>query len=121
MLLGIWELPGSGIEPVSPALAGGLSTREPPGKPQEGFKKKIWAVLGLRCCVGFSLVAESRGSRGAVALGLLTVEASLVAEHTSRTLGPQKLQAPGSRAQDQSLRRTGLVALQRVGSSWIRD
>ena len=34
----------------------------------------------LHCCAGFSLVAESRGSRVAVALGLLTVEASLVAD-----------------------------------------
>ena len=81
----------------------------------------MFGCAGLHCCAGFSLVAESRGSRVAVALGLLTVEASLVAEHTSRMLGPQKLQAPGSRAQDQSLRRTGLVALQHVGSSWIRD
>jgi len=29
----MWDLPGSGIEPVSPALAGGFSTTEPPGKP----------------------------------------------------------------------------------------
>ena len=27
------ELPGSGIEPVSLALAGGFFTTEPPGKP----------------------------------------------------------------------------------------
>ena len=30
---GTWDLPGSGIEPMSPALAGGLFTTEPPGKP----------------------------------------------------------------------------------------
>ena len=29
----IWDLPGSGIEPVSPALAGRFSTTEPLGKP----------------------------------------------------------------------------------------
>ena len=57
MLLGIWELPGSGIEPVSPALAGGLSTREPPGKPQEGFKKKI---LGCAGCSLLSLAVVCR-------------------------------------------------------------
>ena len=28
-----WVLPRSGIEPVSPALAGGFFTPEPPGKP----------------------------------------------------------------------------------------
>ena len=30
---GTWDLPGPGIEPVSPALAGGFFTTEPPGKP----------------------------------------------------------------------------------------
>ena len=29
----MWDLPGPGIEPVSPALAGGFSTTAPPGKP----------------------------------------------------------------------------------------
>ena len=31
----MWDLPGSGIEPVSPALAGRFFTTEPPGKPQQ--------------------------------------------------------------------------------------
>ena len=29
----MWGVPRSGIEPVSPASAGGVSTTEPPGKP----------------------------------------------------------------------------------------
>ena len=29
----MWDLPGSGIEPVSPTLAGGFFTTESPGKP----------------------------------------------------------------------------------------
>ena len=29
---GMWDPPGPGLEPVSPALAGGLSATEPPGK-----------------------------------------------------------------------------------------
>ena len=29
----MWDLPGPGIEPMSPALAGGFFTAEPPGKP----------------------------------------------------------------------------------------
>ena len=33
LLRGIWDLPRPGLEPVSPALAGGLSTTVPPGKP----------------------------------------------------------------------------------------
>ena len=36
MLHSIWDLPGSGIEPVSLALAGRFSTNKPPGKPQSG-------------------------------------------------------------------------------------
>jgi len=34
----MWDLPGPGIEPVSHALQGGLSTTEPPGKPHFGFE-----------------------------------------------------------------------------------
>ena len=30
---GMWDLPGSGIEPISPTLAGRFFTTEPPGKP----------------------------------------------------------------------------------------
>ena len=33
MLRGMWDLLGPGLEPVSPALAGGLLTTVPPGKP----------------------------------------------------------------------------------------
>ena len=34
---GMWDLPGAGIGPVSPALAGGLFTTEPPEKPSGTF------------------------------------------------------------------------------------
>ena len=35
----MWDLPGPGLEPVSPALADGFSTTAPPGKPlQWGFE-----------------------------------------------------------------------------------
>ena len=33
-LRSIWDLPRPGLEPVSPALAGGFSTTAPPGKPR---------------------------------------------------------------------------------------
>ena len=33
LLRGMWDLPRPGLEPVSPALAGRLSTTVPPGKP----------------------------------------------------------------------------------------
>ena len=34
LLRGMWDLPRPGLEPVSPALAGRLSTTAPPGKPK---------------------------------------------------------------------------------------
>ena len=37
LLHGMWDLPGPGIEPVSPALAGGFLTTVPPGKPRSPF------------------------------------------------------------------------------------
>ena len=37
LLLGMWDLPKSGVEPMSPVLAGGFFTTEPPGKPTVWF------------------------------------------------------------------------------------
>ena len=38
----MWDLPGPGLEPVSPALAGRFSTAAPPGKPWViGFKLEV--------------------------------------------------------------------------------
>ena len=37
LLPGMWDHPGSGVEPVSPALAGGLFTAEPSGEPRVLF------------------------------------------------------------------------------------
>ena len=36
-LHGMWDPPGPGLEPVSPALAGGLPTTVPPGKSPDKF------------------------------------------------------------------------------------
>ena len=33
----MWDLPRPGLEPVSPALAGGFSTTAPPGKPEKSY------------------------------------------------------------------------------------
>ena len=54
LLCSMWGLPGSGVEPVSSALAGGHCTTEPAGKSRKLiFKKKNiyfqFAVLGLTC------------------------------------------------------------------------
>ena len=37
LLRGVWDLPRPGLEPMSPALAGRLSTTAPPGKPSGYF------------------------------------------------------------------------------------
>ena len=41
LLRGRWDLPRPGLEPVSPALAGRLSTTAPPGKPLCSFLNTI--------------------------------------------------------------------------------
>ena len=33
----MWDLPGPGLQPVSPALAGGFLTTAPPGKPNNSY------------------------------------------------------------------------------------
>ena len=42
---GMWDLPGPGIEPVSPALAGGFLTTAPPGKPPNDFLIDLFIVV----------------------------------------------------------------------------
>ena len=45
LLHGMWDLPGPGLEPVSPALADGFLTTVLPGKPQcVGFNMAISEV-----------------------------------------------------------------------------
>ena len=41
LLCGMWDLPGPGIKPVSPALAGGFSTMRHQGSPRQYFKRII--------------------------------------------------------------------------------
>ena len=38
----MWDLPGPGLEPVSPPLAGGFLTTAPPGKPYTILYKGVW-------------------------------------------------------------------------------
>ena len=53
LLLGMWELPGQGIEPVSPALVGKFFTAEPPGKPSHQcfkmFLEVVFRIFPLLC------------------------------------------------------------------------
>ena len=49
LLRGMWDLPGPGLEPVSPALAGGFLTTAPPGKPPSILKPKILGIFCRTC------------------------------------------------------------------------
>ena len=49
LLRGMWDPPGPGLEPVSPALAGRLSTTVPPGKPFCPFLIGLFVFLTLSC------------------------------------------------------------------------
>ena len=44
-LRGMWDLPGPGLEPMSPALAGGFLTTVPPGKPSIIGYYKILSIV----------------------------------------------------------------------------
>ena len=47
----MWDLPGPGLEPVSPALAGGFLTTAPPGKsPDYYFKGSLEKSAGTIHC-----------------------------------------------------------------------
>ena len=41
----MWDLPGSGIKLVSPALVGGFFTTEPPRKPIKTFNLLLYAFF----------------------------------------------------------------------------
>ena len=51
----MWDLAGPGLEPVSPALAGGFSTTAPPGSPSIEFYNTV-----LQFSV-FSLIGKQSG------------------------------------------------------------
>ena len=54
LLRGMWDPPGPGLEPVSPALAGGLPTTVPPGKPLSLLLNVInECVSRIKCLYAF--------------------------------------------------------------------
>ena len=48
-LRGMWDLPGPGHEPVSPALAGRPSTTAPPGKPRCLLFNNVFYEIAFTC------------------------------------------------------------------------
>ena len=93
MPYGMWNLPGPGIESVSPALAGVFFTNGPPGKSLALlFKKKkifiyFWLCWLFIAAHGRPLVAVSRDCSLVAVLRLLIAVASLVVEHRLWVLG----------------------------------
>ena len=97
MLCDVWDLLGPGLEPVSPALVGGLLTTVPPGQSLFYFilfylfififlKFILFiflflAALGFRCCTRAFSSCSGWGLRFVAGRGLLIAVASLVAEH----------------------------------------
>ena len=97
----MWDLPRPGLEPISPALAGGFLTTAPPGKFYissfichhrlvEEASLALYLIIYLfiywLCWVfvaacGLSLVAVSEGYSFVTVRGLLIAVAPLVAEH----------------------------------------
>ena len=58
---GMWDLPGPGIESVSPALAKGFSTTGPPGKSQGLVLRELVTVVFWRseaCLIIYWLVGS---------------------------------------------------------------
>ena len=51
----MWALPGPVIESVSPALTGGLSTTESPGKPTEKFCKRLKVTVGKQVVLAYPI------------------------------------------------------------------
>ena len=49
LLRSMWDVPGPGLEPMSPALADELLTTRPPGKPQKYYFKatSIYLILTI--------------------------------------------------------------------------
>ena len=61
MLLSMWDLPRSGIEPVSPAWAGRFFTTEPPGNPLYKLLTKNISTSGFSLSAHRKKIAAGDG------------------------------------------------------------
>ena len=126
----MWDLPGPGIEPMSPTLAGGFLTTEPQGKPLSNgffFFKVYLFILGcplylfiylfiylLFMAVGSSFLCE--GSPQLRQAGATPHRGAQASHH--RGLSCCGAQAPDAQAQQLWL--TGPAAPRHAGSSQTR-
>ena len=72
LLRGTWDLPGSGIEPVSPTLAGRFFTTEPAGKPSPLFSNRYPCVssTAMQYVTMHSWLSQLTAPVGGVAVGV---------------------------------------------------
>ena len=64
LLRGMWDLPGPGIEPVSPALAGRFISTVPPGRPMDFIfivAILFYFVFSLQNCFSDVELIDKRG------------------------------------------------------------
>ena len=69
----MWDLPGPGLEPVSPALAGGFVTTAPPGKAGNTFNTTVGCMfkIDVLCCLSVPVLqVENLLNRFLVSLGM---------------------------------------------------
>ncbi|KAJ8785458.1 hypothetical protein J1605_007055 [Eschrichtius robustus] len=112
LLRGMWNLPGPGLEPVSPALAGGFLTTAPPGKPSH--TSFYWLRTGTgRLPRARGPLLEGTKRHTLFAVGIVLPRLSLFSSTWCAGFS-----SCGTRAQE--LWRTDLVAPRHVGSSWSR-
>ena len=90
----MWNLPGPGLEPVSPALAGGFSTTVPPGKPLSPslffflmLFIYLWLCWVFVCVLGLSPVVASGGHSSSRCTGLSLPRPLLLRSTGSRRAG----------------------------------
>ena len=80
----MWDLPGPGIEPVSPALAGGFLTTVPPGKPRDSFIISPCQTC-IRCSYLLNTHTGSQSPNLVVGRCLSLITCFLITKSTSRT------------------------------------
>ena len=64
-----WDLPGPGMEPVSPALAGGFFPTEAPGKPLLRILDQVAVCLAVDCRVEGNVCTRPGSSVAAAFVG----------------------------------------------------
>ena len=87
----MWDLPGPGPEPTSPALAGGFLTTAPPVKSQGGFVKKNYLINYLLVWLRWVFLGAHRLFSSCSEQGLLfVVVRGLLIAVASRSTGSRR-------------------------------